>query len=76
MLQATVALAAALGIPVTAEGIEREDQASIMRLSGCDELQGHLFGRAMPPDEITRIVGHEKKVPLHPKAAGPGAAAA
>jgi diguanylate cyclase (GGDEF)-like protein len=66
MLQATVALAAALDIPVTAEGIEREDQAAIMRLSGCDELQGHLFGRAMPPQEITRIVARERQALLAP----------
>ncbi|MGI2031039.1 putative bifunctional diguanylate cyclase/phosphodiesterase [Rhizobium panacihumi] len=56
LLQATVALARALDIPVTAEGVETEDQAKILRLSGCDELQGYFFGRPMPGDAIGRMV--------------------
>jgi len=38
--------------------------AAIMRLSGCDELQGHLFGRAMLPHEITRIVERERRAAM------------
>ncbi len=45
MLQATLALAAALEIPVTAEGIETEEEAVILRLCGCDHLQGYYFSR-------------------------------
>ncbi len=55
MLQATVALARALDIPVTAEGVETEEQARALRLSGCDELQGYLFGRPMSPEDIDQI---------------------
>lgn len=51
VLQATIALANALRIPVTAEGIETEEQAMLLRLSGCDELQGYLYGR--PVDAAT-----------------------
>ena len=76
MLHATVALAAALDIPVTAEGIEREDQAAIMRLAGCDELQGHLFGRAMPPQEITRIIERERSAAMAPVETMPASNAA
>ena len=56
MLQATVALARSLGIPVTAEGVETEQQAVILRLSGCDQLQGYLFGRPQSPDEIGALM--------------------
>ena len=56
VIQATVALANAFNIPVTAEGIESEEQAVVLRLSGCDELQGYLFGRPMPAAEIDRII--------------------
>jgi diguanylate cyclase (GGDEF)-like protein len=52
MLQATVALARSLGIPVTAEGVETEAQALQLRLAGCDQLQGYLFGRPMSAEEI------------------------
>ncbi len=54
VILATVALANAFSIPVTAEGIEREEQASILRLSGCDEFQGYLFGKPMSAQDISR----------------------
>lgn len=56
MLQATVALARSLGIPVTAEGVETEQQAVILRLAGCDQLQGYLFGRPQSPEEIAAFM--------------------
>ncbi|MBW9053995.1 EAL domain-containing protein [Rhizobium mesosinicum] len=52
MLQATVALARALDIPVTAEGIETEEQAVALRLFGCDSLQGYFFGKPMTAEHI------------------------
>lgn len=56
MLTATVALAKALGIPVTAEGIETEDQAVILQLCGCDELQGYLFSKPAQPERISNLL--------------------
>ncbi|QSY93962.1 EAL domain-containing protein [Rhizobium bangladeshense] len=56
MLQATVALARSLDIPVTAEGIETEGQAVAMRLFGCDCLQGYLFGRPLAAERITEML--------------------
>ncbi|ARQ60005.1 MULTISPECIES: putative bifunctional diguanylate cyclase/phosphodiesterase [Rhizobium] len=56
MLQATVALARSLDIPVTAEGIETEGQAVAMRLFGCDCLQGYLFGKPMVAERITDML--------------------
>ena len=56
MLQATVALARSLGIPVTAEGVETEQQAVILRIAGCDQLQGYLFGRPQSPDQIAALM--------------------
>ncbi|POO54781.1 putative bifunctional diguanylate cyclase/phosphodiesterase [Agrobacterium rosae] len=56
MLTATVALARSLGIPVTAEGIETEDQAAILHLCGCDELQGYLFSRPIPAEQILPLL--------------------
>ncbi len=53
LLQATVAIARALDIPVTAEGIEEEEQAIALRLCGCDELQGYHFSRPVPPEELS-----------------------
>ncbi len=56
MLQATVALARSLNIPVTAEGIETEAQAVAVRLFGCDSLQGYHFSRPVTADKITEML--------------------
>ncbi len=53
VLHATIALANALDIPVTAEGIETEAQAEVLRVSGCDALQGYLFSRPISAEQFT-----------------------
>ncbi|MGO6900669.1 putative bifunctional diguanylate cyclase/phosphodiesterase, partial [Rhizobium ruizarguesonis] len=60
MLQATVALARSLDIPVTAEGIETEEQAKAMRLFGCDCLQGYWFGKPVTSDLITEMLNERR----------------
>jgi EAL domain-containing protein (putative c-di-GMP-specific phosphodiesterase class I) len=55
VLKATIALATALSIPVTAEGIETATQANILREAGCDQLQGYMVGRPMPAEEIGKL---------------------
>ncbi len=51
IVRAVVGLAQGLGISVTAEGIEREDQLEVLRELGCDRGQGFLFARPRPADE-------------------------
>ncbi len=67
MLQATVALARSLDIPVTAEGIETEEQGIAVRLFGCDELQGYFHGKPMNAVEISKRYRDEL---LHSKDGG------
>ena len=47
MLQATVALAKSLDIPVTAEGVEDADCLASLRELGCDYAQGYFIARPM-----------------------------
>ena len=61
MLQATVALARSLNIPVTAEGIETEAQAVAVRLFGCDSLQGYHFSRPVTADKITEMLEERRE---------------
>jgi diguanylate cyclase (GGDEF)-like protein len=60
VLRATVALATALDIPVTAEGIENDRQAAILRDTGCDQLQGYLVGKPMSADEFANLLFQTK----------------
>ncbi|MEO1303367.1 MAG: EAL domain-containing protein [Pseudomonadota bacterium] len=51
--RATIAMAHALNLTVTAEGVENEVQARFLREQGCDELQGFLYSR--PQDQSALI---------------------
>ncbi|MCR9077524.1 MAG: EAL domain-containing protein [Hyphomonadaceae bacterium] len=51
--RATISMAHALGMSVTAEGVESDAQARFLREQGCDELQGFLFSR--PQDQSALI---------------------
>jgi diguanylate cyclase (GGDEF)-like protein len=53
---ALVQLAHALGLTVTAEGVESALQADRLRAAGCDTAQGWHFGRAMPPEAILGLL--------------------
>jgi diguanylate cyclase (GGDEF)-like protein len=58
-----VALAHALDLTVTAEGVETAGQAERLRAIGCDAAQGWHFGAPAPPDRIAeRLVGTPDKV--------------
>ncbi|NQY96718.1 MAG: EAL domain-containing protein [Henriciella sp.] len=51
--RATISMAHALDMSVTAEGVETDAQARFLREQGCDELQGFLFSR--PQDQSALI---------------------
>jgi EAL domain-containing protein (putative c-di-GMP-specific phosphodiesterase class I) len=50
-----VTLGHALGMKVLGEGVETDEQRVLLRLAGCDELQGHLFAMPVPAAEIDRV---------------------
>ena len=45
-----------LGLNVTAEGVETAAQLETIRALGCDEVQGFLFARPMPDDQLRVFV--------------------
>jgi EAL domain-containing protein (putative c-di-GMP-specific phosphodiesterase class I) len=45
-------MAHALDLKVVAEGVESEEHLTFLRSQGCDEVQGHLFGRPVPPERF------------------------
>ena len=56
IIQAIVALGRALGMGVVIEGVETEEQRVLLRLAGCNEMQGYLFARPTPGDAIDRLL--------------------
>jgi diguanylate cyclase (GGDEF)-like protein len=56
VLQANVAVARALEMGVVAGGVETQAQADLMRVAGCDELQGWHFSTAVPAEAIDQQI--------------------
>jgi EAL domain-containing protein (putative c-di-GMP-specific phosphodiesterase class I) len=52
VLRHTVELCHALGMQVTAEGIETAEQEQLLRELGCDAGQGYRLGRPVPAGEL------------------------
>ncbi|AKK67819.1 sensor domain-containing protein [Xanthomonas translucens] len=50
--QAIVQLGHALGMQVVAEGVETAQEEALLREQGCDEIQGYLHSRPLPPREL------------------------
>jgi len=48
-----------MGLSVVAEGVETEEQRRFLVESGCDEMQGFLFSKPLPPAELAeRVLGY------------------
>jgi diguanylate cyclase (GGDEF)-like protein/PAS domain S-box-containing protein len=56
IVSSIISLARSLNLEVVAEGVETEDQAKLLRLLKCTEMQGFLFSRPVPRDAITRML--------------------
>ena len=54
VVTAIIALARSLGLRVVAEGVETLRQMEVLHRLGCSVMQGFLFSRALPPDELQR----------------------
>ena len=57
ILAAMIALGRSLHLEITAEGVETEAEAALLGASGCDHLQGWLFGRPGPLSSFDLLRG-------------------
>lgn len=57
--EAIITMAHRLQIKVIAEGVETEEQLKILHSLGCDEVQGYLFYKPLPAEELTDILSRE-----------------
>jgi diguanylate cyclase (GGDEF)-like protein/PAS domain S-box-containing protein len=57
IVAAVVDLAGNLRLRSIAEGVETQDQLDRLRDAGCDQAQGFLFSRPLPPDEALAALG-------------------
>ena len=54
--QAIISMGKALGMTVVAEGVETVEQREFLRAHACDEMQGYLFSKPLPPRELAELL--------------------
>ena len=62
IVQAVVSLARAMKLKVVAEGVETQEQLDALRRYGCDMVQGYLFSKPVPTEDITRMLREGKRL--------------
>jgi diguanylate cyclase (GGDEF)-like protein len=70
--QAIISMGKALGMTVVAEGVETAAQQAFLRDHHCDEMQGYLFSKPLPPRALARLLRSPPLLaspPLQPEAA-------
>jgi diguanylate cyclase (GGDEF)-like protein len=60
IVAAIIGLSRSLGVDTVAEGVETELQATTLHRMGCRNAQGYLFGRPMPPRDLSDRVALAK----------------
>jgi diguanylate cyclase (GGDEF)-like protein len=56
IVSAVAGLGKALGMPVTAEGVESPEVAEALMALGCEQAQGYLFGRPVPAIDAAHML--------------------
>lgn len=65
VLRGLIGLAHSLGLSVTAEGVETDDQLRSLVDCGCDAYQGWLYSAALPADRLLQLLSCESSRPRH-----------
>ena len=64
IINAIVAMARGLRLDLIAEGVETRTQLRYLKSQGCTEVQGYIFSRPVPADELHAMLGQDPFVRL------------
>lgn len=59
VIQGIVRLARGMHLTVVAEGVETQEELELVRLAGCDKVQGHLLGPPLRAEEVEELLARE-----------------
>ena len=55
-VEAIISIGHIMGFAVIAEGVEQDDQLKALRETGCDFVQGYIWGRPLPPEDAEKLM--------------------
>lgn len=61
IISAVLTLGHAMGLTVTAEGVETAAQYDFLEAAGCNAMQGFLFSRPLPEEEVDHLISIGKQ---------------
>jgi diguanylate cyclase (GGDEF)-like protein len=61
IVMAIISMTHSLGMRIVAEGVETEAQKAFLLEQGCDEMQGYLFSKPVPPDLMEKLMKENGK---------------
>lgn len=61
IISAIIAMACTLGMEVVAEGVETKAQLAFLKRTNCRYLQGYMFSKPLPPEEIQKLLVKERE---------------
>jgi len=56
LVQTIISLASSLKLTTVAEGVETEEQADLLELLRCDQMQGYFFSAPKPREQLTGLL--------------------
>ncbi len=62
-----ISLAHSLRLTVVAEGVDAEEQAKVLRLLRCDQMQGYLYSPPEANVEVVKLLRRELEKPIRPR---------
>jgi diguanylate cyclase (GGDEF)-like protein/PAS domain S-box-containing protein len=69
IVRSIIDLASTLGMTVTAEGVETPTQQWCLLQLGCDRVQGYLFAKPLPAQEMADLLAADRRTASAPAAA-------
>ena len=56
IVDAVINMGLSLGMQVVAEGVEKPEQLNLLRLKGCDYVQGYIFAMPLEPERVAGYI--------------------